>query len=72
MLFYSGFMEDGTYPARDFISHSVCGHIGYESLSLGMYHLPFSPHRITNIVLGLYYGYTIDNVFGHIFAHEMA
>ena len=48
-LFYSGFMEDSTYPARDFIPHSACGLMGYESLSLGMCHLPFSPHRITNI-----------------------
>ncbi len=33
-------MEVGTY--------AVCGLLGYESLSLGMCHLPFSPHRITN------------------------
>ncbi len=44
-------MEDGTYPARDFIPHSACGLMEYESLSLGMCHLPFSPHRITNNIL---------------------
>ena len=41
-------MEEGKYKARDFIPHSACGLIRCESFSLGMCHLPFSSHKITN------------------------
>ncbi len=55
-LFYSGFMEDGTYPAQDFhtypIQHSASWGMKVPHLE-NMCLLSFSPHRITNIIPSL-------------------